>query len=199
LLHEATIKRQSSGIDRRPAPPSMTARKATGQESSSANSLRQRIGNQAIQRLMGEVPGDLHRTAPLRAPAIQTKLAVSQPGDRHEQEANRVANAVMRMPAPDVQQKVTMSSSAPAAKVQRACAECDEEIGKKPGAQVHRKDRPPQRPHSRRQRRRISARCAVAAVRFPPTRAPFSSRDSGPISATCAYTRARARKKPLNR
>ncbi len=142
MLHEATIKRQSSGIDRRPAPPSMTARKATGQESSSANSLRQRIGNQAIQRLMGEVPGDLHRTAPLRAPAIQTKLAVSQPGDRHEQEANRVANAVMRMPAPDVQQKVTMSSSAPAAKVQRACAECDEEIGKKPGAQVHRKGAP---------------------------------------------------------
>jgi uncharacterized protein Smg (DUF494 family) len=34
------------------------------------------------------------------APAIQTKLVVGQPGDKYEQEADRVAEIVMRMPDP---------------------------------------------------------------------------------------------------
>ena len=36
---------------------------------------------------------------------IQAKLAVGQPGDRYEQEANRVADAVIRMPEPRVQRQ----------------------------------------------------------------------------------------------
>jgi Domain of unknown function (DUF4157)/D-alanyl-D-alanine carboxypeptidase/Succinylglutamate desuccinylase / Aspartoacylase family len=51
---------------------------------------------------------------PIRSPAvgvIQAKLTVSQPGDPYEQEADRVANQVMRAPAPTPQ-------------VQRKCA-CD--------------------------------------------------------------------------
>jgi Domain of unknown function (DUF4157) len=35
-----------------------------------------------------------------RAPLVQPKLTVSQPGDRYEQEADRVADTVMRMTAP---------------------------------------------------------------------------------------------------
>lgn len=38
-------------------------------------------------------------------PRIQAKLAVSQPGDPSEQEADRVADQVMRMPEPTVQRK----------------------------------------------------------------------------------------------
>jgi hypothetical protein len=58
--------------------------------------LQQTIGNQAVQRL-------------LRSRTIQAKLAISQPGDIYEQEADRVAEHVMRMSEPAVQ---------------RACAPC---------------------------------------------------------------------------
>jgi hypothetical protein len=48
-------------------------------------SLQQSIGNRAVQRL-------------LRSPCIQAKLNVSSPGDPYEQEADQVADTVMRMP-----------------------------------------------------------------------------------------------------
>ncbi|MCU0541836.1 MAG: DUF4157 domain-containing protein [Oscillatoriaceae cyanobacterium Prado104] len=37
---------------------------------------------------------------------IQTKLKISEPGDKYEQEADRIADEVMRMPEPSVQQKI---------------------------------------------------------------------------------------------
>jgi hypothetical protein len=90
----------------------------------SIHQLHSMIGNQAVQRLLRanseslEVePGttaathfahDFSRipvfaTPPVR---IQPKLMVNAPGDMHEQEADRVADQVMRMPEPDqVQQQ----------------------------------------------------------------------------------------------
>lgn len=59
--------------------------------------LPQAAGNLAVQRLF-------------RAGAIQAKLAISQPGDPDEEEADRVAEQVV--------------SSAPVGKVQRKCAAC---------------------------------------------------------------------------
>lgn len=50
--------------------------------------LQQTVGNQAVGRL------------------TQTKLKVGQPGDQCEQEADRVADAVMRIPEPQVQRQV---------------------------------------------------------------------------------------------
>ncbi len=47
--------------------------------------LQQTVGNQAVQRL-------------LRSRTIQAKLTISQPGDAYEQEADRVAEHVVRMP-----------------------------------------------------------------------------------------------------
>ena len=47
--------------------------------------LQQTIGNQAVQRL-------------IQSRTLQAKLAISQPGDVYEQEADRVAEQVMRMP-----------------------------------------------------------------------------------------------------
>lgn len=38
---------------------------------------------------------------------MQPKLIVSQPQDRYEQEADRVADLVMRMPEPDIRRKPT--------------------------------------------------------------------------------------------
>lgn len=46
------------------------------------------MGNQALQHL-------------LRSRALQAKLTISQPGDPYEQEADRVTDAVMRMPEPE--------------------------------------------------------------------------------------------------
>jgi outer membrane protein OmpA-like peptidoglycan-associated protein len=65
----------------------------------------QMAGNLAVQQLF-------------RAGAIQAKLAISQPGDPDEEEADRVADQVMRMAKP------TPISSSPGT-IQRKCAACE--------------------------------------------------------------------------
>jgi len=42
----------------------------------------------------------------LRFTSAQAKLRIGLPGDKYEQEADRVADAVMRMPEPGVQRQV---------------------------------------------------------------------------------------------
>jgi hypothetical protein len=59
--------------------------------------------------------------------AIQTKLAVNKPGDEYEQEADRVAEQVMRMPVGPASHQASVSSQAQDAEVQRKCRKCDEE------------------------------------------------------------------------
>jgi hypothetical protein len=61
--------------------------------------LQQTIGNQAVLRKLSHA-------------AVQTKLTVNQAGDPHEQEADRVADQVMRMPEPSMSRK---------------CAQCEED------------------------------------------------------------------------
>jgi len=55
--------------------------------------LQRTIGNQAVQRLV-------------KSRALQAKLRIGPPRDAYEQEADQVADAVMRMPEPGVQQQV---------------------------------------------------------------------------------------------
>jgi len=57
--------------------------------------LQRTAGNQAVSRLM-------------KSGALQAKLRIGQPGDKYEQEADRVADAVMRMPEPGVQRQVEL-------------------------------------------------------------------------------------------
>jgi hypothetical protein len=57
--------------------------------------------------------------------AIQRKLVVNEPGDQYEQEADRVAEQVMRMPEPGVPQPRTSLHAVSV--VQRKCAQCEEE------------------------------------------------------------------------
>ena len=101
----------------RRAPLHEDARKS-GASESSASELRKRVGNLGIQRLIGAQP------------AVQTKLTVNAAGDAHEQEADRVADAVMRMP----------SGGASALNVQRQCADCDEEQKQKSVPPLRRKE-----------------------------------------------------------
>src|SRR5437016_4189170 len=63
----------------------------------------------------------LSNPAPL---PLQAKLEISQPGDPLEQEADRVADQVMRMTEEDSAASV---GSTGAASLQRKCAECREE------------------------------------------------------------------------
>jgi hypothetical protein len=63
----------------------------TAQHASVLLALQQTHGNRYVQRVVA---------------GIQAKLVVGQPGDKYEQEADRVADAVMQMPEPRVQQQV---------------------------------------------------------------------------------------------
>ena len=82
---------------------------------------RQSLSNQTVQRL-------------LRSRAIQAKLAVNKPpGDQYEQEADRVAEQVMRMPDPaTATEGADASGRARGAHLQRMCSECEEELHRQP-------------------------------------------------------------------
>jgi predicted RNA-binding protein YlqC (UPF0109 family) len=81
--------------------------------------FHQTIGNQAVQRL-------------LRSGAIRAKLTVSEPGDQYEQEADRVAEAVMRMPDPGVTGPTATGRESSGVRIQRVCPECEEELHRQP-------------------------------------------------------------------
>lgn len=80
---------------------------AGGQGGQPLAHLHSAYGNQAVLRMLSCAPT-----------SIQTKLTVNQPGDQYEQEADRVADQVMRMAAPA--QNASLSLADPG--VQRACA-----------------------------------------------------------------------------
>ena len=70
----------------------------SGSKASSVNRilyLQKTIGNQAVQRL-------------IKSGALQAKLRIGQTGDVYEQEADRVADEVMRMPEPQVQRQADL-------------------------------------------------------------------------------------------
>src|SRR5262249_40793336 len=81
--------------------------------------LQRTIGNQAVQRLLRTVsarPEGESDRIPLRSRAplsIQTQLTVNEPGDEYEQEADRVSEAVMRMPGARVQRRSSCGGSCP--------------------------------------------------------------------------------------
>lgn len=63
--------------------------------------LQRTIGNRAVQRLLAQrAQGATTPTQTLSSQSIQPKLMVGPAGDRYEQEADRVADRVMSMPAP---------------------------------------------------------------------------------------------------
>jgi len=63
----------------------------TGGRAPALLALQQTHGNRYVQRVVS---------------GIQAKLMVGQPGDKYEQEADRVADAVMRMPEPPMQRQM---------------------------------------------------------------------------------------------
>ena len=112
MTHESSRDRKATATNtqRRAAPLSMIARKSSGSESSQASALRQRVGNQGMQRLIGEMSGNSKGAA--------AELTVSRPGDPHRQKADRVANPVTRMPSPVVQASLDISQPGDALEVE---------------------------------------------------------------------------------
>ncbi len=92
--------------------------------------LQQALGNQAVLRRMqagldhGSIHG-MHQVQPIVgnhgvARRLQTKLKVNTPGDQYEQEADRVAEHVVRMPEPSATAAPRVSASVSA--LQRKCS-----------------------------------------------------------------------------
>ncbi len=83
-------------------------------------SNQKRIGNQVAQRFAESCPltlpspgrcsyGGICHTCP---PKVQAKLIVSKPGDKYEQEADRIAEQIMRMSDPQALKKIKSSPKA---------------------------------------------------------------------------------------
>lgn len=87
--------------------------------------LQKTYGNQAVLRMNGGVlqrkcacgTGNCAECQSKREGTLQTKLRISEPGDKYEQEADRIADQVMRMPEPTkeetVQRKAIANSITP--------------------------------------------------------------------------------------
>lgn len=81
----------------------------------------------ALRAVRPAAPAAVQRTASNQAiqrQLIQAKLSISQPGDRFEQEADRVAAAVMRAPM----DQVNVGEQPSGERIQRLCTTCDEEL-----------------------------------------------------------------------
>ncbi len=130
--------------------------------------LQRTAGNRAVQRL-------------IKSRAIQAKLTISEPEDIYEQEADRVADQMMKMPDPVLQRK---------------CAKCDEDEEK----DLQAKESPGQVPVTQNQDVSLIVQEVLQAPGQPldkETRA-FMSRGSGTISVRCGCTPAHRRMKPRN-
>lgn len=116
-----------------PAKPTTFGRAQLGQslEVNSIPHLQRTIGNRAVQRLLqgnaeernAVLTGttsprfghDFARipVSPPNADALQTKLVINKPGDEYEQEADRVADQVMRRPDPKLQRACACGGECP--------------------------------------------------------------------------------------
>ncbi len=80
--------------------------------------LQRTVGNQAVQGL-------------LKSGVIQAKLSIGRPGDIYEQEVDRVAEQVMRMPDLSESQSKRVSEDNKFPSIQRMCTDCEEELHRK--------------------------------------------------------------------
>ncbi|MGH7807800.1 MAG: DUF4157 domain-containing protein, partial [Thermodesulfobacteriota bacterium] len=63
---------------------------------------------------------------------VHPKLKINEAGDRYEQESDRVADQVMRMPDLSKAQSKRVSEYNKVPSIQRVCTECEEEIHRQP-------------------------------------------------------------------
>jgi hypothetical protein len=101
---------------------------------------QQPLGNQATQRFAESCPlalpsptlcpfGGVCHTCPVR---VQAKLTVNNPGDKYEQEADRAAEQVMRMPEPLAPESRAIPHQPKGIRIQRLGSECDVKLRRQP-------------------------------------------------------------------
>jgi len=88
--------------------------------------LRPLLKTKSLHKGPGYAEGT-KQLAPLTSSLIQPKLKISAPDEKYEQEADRVAERVMRMPDPA---GVQVRTSPP--QIQRLCPECEEALQRQP-------------------------------------------------------------------
>ena len=81
--------------------------------------LQRTVGNRAVEGM-------------LKSGVIQAKLTIGRPGDVYEQEADRVAEQVMRMPDPSEARRKIASGHTGVPSIQRMCTECEKELQRQP-------------------------------------------------------------------
>ena len=97
----------------------------TASEHDVVHRYKRSTNKQSGVKLIGDFPGIQHATGNLavqrmlRSDGIQAKLTVNQPGDEYEQEADHVAEQVMRMPSPDSVQRGDFLSYPDPIRIQR--------------------------------------------------------------------------------
>ena len=65
----------------------------------------QQVNSTQQQQKSSEIPPVMHDLLKSPSVNIQPKLKIAQPNDKYEQEADRVADQIMRMPDPSVQRQ----------------------------------------------------------------------------------------------
>src|SRR5882672_8165226 len=75
-------------------------RAAVAKPEPSSRSVQSVVGAAAASLRMQRFTGNRATTALLQSVRLQSKLTISEPDDPYEHEADRVADQVMRMPAP---------------------------------------------------------------------------------------------------
>jgi hypothetical protein len=123
MIREPKIAQKTSGTHSRVPSSAPSRRNSNGVQHSGAAALQQRFGNQGARTLAAQV---IARSAKpgvaSTSDATAGQLSISQPGDAHEREADRVADVVIRTTVA----RSSISPSIPT--MQRACAHCEEAI-----------------------------------------------------------------------
>ncbi|MBN2002208.1 MAG: DUF4157 domain-containing protein [Anaerolineae bacterium] len=88
LFNQSQVEGQAAYLKRLPST----------QRPSAMQNIHRTQGNRHAQRVITALQPGPHRVS--RAPTVQTKLTVSEPGDQYEQEADQVAEQVMKMSLP---------------------------------------------------------------------------------------------------
>ena len=105
-----------------------SAAKATASaQAESASHAPARQGLPSALHRLHRSHGNLFVQRMVRAGVVQAKLKISEPGDQYEQEADRVAERVMRMPARELPEEDETHEHAQQGQVQRMCTSCEDE------------------------------------------------------------------------
>jgi Domain of unknown function (DUF4157) len=114
-----TQMRQPQPAVQRPQPRGVTAELLNLQRTHGNRFVQQLLNGGMLQRKCA-CGGGCPRCQ--KASLLQTKLKINEPGDRYEQEADRIADRVMRMPEPSIQRQMEPEEDEEEGMVQREIA-----------------------------------------------------------------------------